>query len=83
MSDPERLLQFAKEQKDDAIKNIDDTISFDKDIDKMVVVFDADVFECKKSNYAQILEFAEANHLTLAVTNPSFELFLLLHHEDA
>lgn len=90
LSDPNQLVEFAKKLKDEGIRNAeagiegDEThISFDKEIDKMVVVFDADVFERKKTNYHEILEYAAENDLMLAVTNPSFELFLLLHREDS
>ena len=77
ISYPFRLIKFANEQK----KNPE--ISFDKMHDKMIVVFDADIFEKRVENYGEILAMAEEQGDILAVTNPSFELFLLLHYENA
>ena len=48
----------------------------------MIVVFDADIFEEKVTNYDEVVELGE-KHNILAVTNPGFELFLLLHFEGA
>ena len=48
----------------------------------MVIVFDADIFEKKVKNYDEIIEMGEKNNI-LAITNPGFELFLLLHYEKS
>lgn len=77
ISHPKRLLEFAQEQK----KN--DEISFDEERDQMILVIDADIYEKKPQEYEQLLAQAEAYHDTLAVTNPAFELFLLLHYENS
>ena len=77
ISQPKRLLEFAQEQK----KN--DEISFDEERDQMILVIDADIYEKKPQEYEQLLAQAEAYHDTLAVTNPAFELFLLLHYENS
>ena len=76
ISHPKRLLEFAQEQK----KN--DEISFDEERDQMILVIDADIYKRKPQEYEQLLAKAEAYHDTLAVTNPAFELFLLLHYEN-
>lgn len=55
---------------------------FDKNIDKVVVVFDADVFEEKVQGYDELIEQIEKSDIA-AITNPGFELFLLLHIEDS
>ena len=52
--------------------------SFDPERDKMVVVFDADIFEEKAQGYEELIQTIERSDLA-AVSNPSFELFLLLH----
>jgi hypothetical protein len=75
LSSPKKLLEIAEEQKNSKI-------SFDHDIDKMIVIFDADVFEKRQSNYQEIVEMGIKRNV-LGVTNPSFELFLLLHFEGA
>lgn len=76
LSNPEQLIQFADEQKTNG------SISFDAKFDKMIVVFDADVFESQYKNYAEVILNGEKKNI-LGVTNPSFELFLLLHYEKS
>lgn len=48
----------------------------------MVVIFDADIFESQQNNYDEILKMGK-KHNILGVTNPSFELFLLLHFDNS
>ena len=74
---PIKLLKFADQQK----KN--EEIGFDMEHDKMIVVFDADIFETKVENYDEILRIALENGDILAVSNPAFELFLLLHFPES
>ena len=50
--------------------------------DKMIVVFDADIFEEKVQDYDEVVALGEPENI-LAVSNPAFELFLLLHFENA
>lgn len=76
LSNPKKLIEFADEQK------IKGSIDFDKKFDKMIVVFDADVFESELQNYDQVIKLG-LNKNILGVTNPSFELFLLLHYENS
>ena len=76
ISFPRKLIDFAENQK----KNPE--ISFDEERDKMVIVFDADIFEEKVQDYDDVLALGEENNI-LAVSNPAFELFLLLHFEHA
>lgn len=76
LSSPKALIQFADEQKKNG------KIAFDPKFDKMIVVFDADIFESQQNDYEEILELGKKNNI-LGVTNPSFELFLLLHYEGS
>ena len=76
LSNPQQLIEFADEQKTKGL------IAFDVKFDKMIVVFDADVFENARQNFYQILENGSRKNV-LGVTNPSFELFLLLHYENS
>ena len=49
----------------------------------MVIVFDADIFEEKVPSYFDdVLALGGENNI-LAVSNPAFELFGLLHFEHA
>lgn len=73
---PRKLIAFAEAQKDNP------EISFDKERDKMIVVFDADIFETKVQDYDEVVALGEVGNI-LAVTNPAFELFLLLHFEGS
>lgn len=77
ISFPRKLLAFAEMQKDN------EEISFDRARDRMIVVFDADIFEKKVTDYDEVVSLGESNNNILAVTNPAFELFLLLHFENS
>ncbi len=58
-------------------------ISFDPKHDIMVLVFDADIYEDQQpSVYTNFIELASKTN-TICVTNPSFELFLLLHYTNS
>ena len=74
ISFPRRLIKFAEDQKENP------EISFDKERDKMIIVFDGDIFEEKVLDYDELVAEGEKNNI-LAVSNPAFELFLLLHYE--
>lgn len=76
-SHPKRLIDFANKLKADS------TLRFDHKHDKIIIVFDVDVFKRgnKGEQYKKLIE--EKGENIFAVTNPSFELFLLLHYEDA
>lgn len=76
ISFPRKLITFAESQKDNQ------EIAFDKERDKMIVVFDADIFETKVQDYDDVIAEGEKNNI-LAVSNPAFELFLLLHFENS
>ncbi len=66
------LVKFAHQQ-----KNLEDN-GFDEDRDKMIIVFDGDIFEEKVQGYDELIASIEEKDIA-AVTNPGFELFLLLH----
>lgn len=76
LANPKSLIEFADTQKKNG------KIKFDPKHDKMIVIFDADIFESQQSNYDEILEMGKKNNI-LGVTNPSFELFLMLHLENS
>ena len=66
------LVTFAREQK--SLKENE----FDSDRDKMIIVFDGDIFEEKVQGYDELIASIEERDIA-AVSNPGFELFLLLH----
>ena len=66
------LVDFAEKQKQDPGND------FDTERDKMVIVFDGDIFEEKVQGYDELIESIEEKDIA-AVTNPGFELFLILH----
>lgn len=76
ISFPRRLIEFAEEQK------LNSDISFDAEMDRMIIVFDADIFEEKVKDFDEVVAFGENNNI-LGISNPAFELFLLLHYKDA
>lgn len=85
-SNPQALLRFAHREKED------NKLLFDPTHDRMIIVFDLDIYsrvgvgrkgvENKSAEYNTVRRSADANDM-LAVTNPSFELFLLLHSDKA
>lgn len=75
ISFPRKLIAFAESQKDN------EDISFDRERDKMIIVFDADIFEEKVQDYDEVVALGEKENI-IAVSNPAFELFLLLHFEN-
>lgn len=61
ISFPRRLIEFAENQKENS------EIAFDKERDKMIVVFDGDIFEEKVLDYDELVAEGEKNNI-LAVS---------------
>ena len=76
-SHPIKLLELIEEKK----KFLKRDGKFDKAIDRFVIVFDRDSYE-KPEDYVDFIEKASADNI-LTVTSPCFELWLILHYEDA
>jgi hypothetical protein len=86
LSNPQALLRFARREKES------NKTLFDPSHDRMVVVFDLDIYsrvgagredvERRRADFEAIRKDADTGFI-LAVTNPSFELFLLLHAKGA
>lgn len=76
-SHPIKLLELIEEKK----KSLKRDGKFDKAIDRFIIVFDRDSYE-KSEDYISFVEKASAYNI-LAVTSPCFELWLILHYEDA
>ena len=72
LSFAKNLVVFAEKQ-----KSIPDN-DFDPERDKMVIVFDGDIFEEKVQGYDELIAQIEKTDIA-AVSNPGFELFLILH----
>lgn len=70
---PKILADFAEKQKY-VYEN-----KFDPEHDKIIVVFDGDIYERKVSGYKTLITDIERNGNIAAVSNPNFEMFLLLH----
>jgi hypothetical protein len=77
-SAPKSLLEQAKRIRADEGAEF----GFDKATDRIVVFFDVDAYEGDASLYESDLESFESI-AQVAVTNPSFEIFLLLHLDGA
>lgn len=77
-SAPVKLLEHALAVREDA----EGRFGFDPDADSVVVFFDADVYKGDEEGYLRMLERFEGV-ADVAVTYPSFELFLLLHLDGA
>lgn len=76
-SAPKCLIELA----DKFIK--DNKENFDAKFDKIVLVFDLDIYENNQSAFNSVVSDAREKGYLLALTNPSFELFLLLHKENS
>ena len=76
LSFAKNLVAFAEKEK----QNPDN--DFDYERDKMVIVFDGDIFEEKVQGYDDLISQIEKTSIA-GVTNPGFELFLLLHIEGS
>lgn len=76
LSFAKNLVKFAKKQKNNPDSD------FDREHDKIVVVFDGDIFEEKVRGYDELIDEIEKEDIA-AVTNPGFELFLILHVEGS
>lgn len=76
LSYAKKLFEFAKKQKNDPSND------FDPEYDKMVIVFDGDIFEERVKGYEELITAIEEKDIA-AVSNPAFELFLLLHIENS
>ncbi|MGN0905965.1 MAG: RloB family protein, partial [Bullifex sp.] len=74
-SNPKKLIELADRLK----RKMGD--GYDKSHDRMVIVFDADIYKRKPKEYEEILK--HQGEYIFAVTNPSFELYLLLHYENS
>lgn len=76
-SHPIKLLELIEDKK----KSLKRDGKFAKAIDRFVIVFDRDSYE-KAEDYIEFVEKASGDNI-LAVTSPCFELWLILHYEDA
>ena len=76
-SDPKSLIKMA----DDFISEKED--DFNAELDKIIIVFDLDIYEEKQNALKKVIESVTNKGYLIAVTNPSFELFLLLHKENS
>ncbi len=76
-SAPRKLLEQAQR-----IRSGAEEFGFDPEIDRIIVFFDADVYKGNFELYASDLAMF-SGAAEVAVTNPSFELFLLLHLDEA
>ena len=70
-TNPKSIVEHAKARRAEATKR--ENIEFDE----VWCVFDRDEHEW----FAEAMEQARANHMRVALSNPSFELWLLLHFE--
>ena len=76
-SHPIKLLELIEEKK----KSLKRDGKFDKAIDRFVIVFDRDSYESSE-DYVEFVEKASADNI-LTVTSPCFQLWLILHYENA
>ncbi len=78
-SSPKKLLEHAIAVMNGQVNGSD----FIKGSDRVVVVFDVDVFKNNPDGYATLLKDFRRERIEVAVTYPSFELYLMLHKPGA
>lgn len=78
-SSPRKLLEHAVAVMNGQANGSD----FFKGTDRVVVVFDVDVFKDNPDGYATLLTDFRKEGIEVAVTYPSFELYLMLHKRGA
>jgi hypothetical protein len=76
-SHPRKLLDLIEGKK----RSLKNDGKFDKVIDRFVIVFDRDSYE-KADDYIEFIQKASFDNI-LTVTSPCFELWLILHYENA
>ncbi|MDD4029093.1 MAG: RloB family protein [Caldisericia bacterium] len=81
ISNPKKLLDLAIEwrRKKKAI-GIEE---FDPNLDRIILVFDLDSFRMDPKKYINLVNKIKEEKILSAVTNPSFELWLMLHKENS
>lgn len=79
ISNPGKLYELALKTHEELVQEE----KFDQQRDRMILVFDADVYEHREDAYKALLEGIEDNQFLVGVSNPNFELFLILHYADA
>lgn len=80
-SSPQGILKIAMKYKAD----LKAQNAFAEETDKMVIIFDLDRLISKKQRvlYNEILHTCSEENIYPAVTNPAFELFLMLHFRNS
>lgn len=76
-SSPKNLLMLVNQKKD----QLKTDTKYDEEIDRFVIVFDRDSFKTA-DDYLEYINLATQGNI-LAVTNPCFELWLLLHFNNS
>lgn len=72
-------LALVKDKPLEMLNAIVELQGFEHGIDKILIIIDRDKQSFKEYQYDEVLEIAEQNGYSLGVSNPCFELFLLLH----
>lgn len=76
-SNPKKLIELSRSIRANG------SISFDSKHDVMILVFDTDIYEKQDEKvYAELLADASMDNM-ICVTNPNFELYLLLHYDNS
>lgn len=79
-SNPENLFKEASEKKIEFINNGE----FKEDLDEFIIIFDRDSYkpvDKKRDQYLQYIDKSKES-VMLGITNPCFELWLLLHCDN-
>lgn len=72
-------LSLANDRSLEMINAVVELKGFEHGFDRVLIIIDRDKQSFKEYQYDEVLEIAEKNGYSLGISNPCFELFLLLH----
>lgn len=75
-------LALVKDKPLEMLNAIVELKGFEHGIDKILIIIDRDKQSFKEYQYDEVLEISEKNGYSLGISNPCFEIFLLLHLND-
>lgn len=71
------------EQEETLIRIINEQSTFDKSIDKIILIGDRDKKSFTEEQFDKVVSVSKEKGINLIITNPCIEFWFLLHHTDA
>ena len=64
------------------IRNLGMSLEIDLEYDEINIILDRDSESFTESQFDEVIEICNTNNYNLGLSNPNFEFWLLLHHDD-